>query len=158
SAPDHLISSIRGLHFQSTSCTGLRGGRHVALYCYSRSARVFQLRHAADGHLAGLLFGQWHAARSPSSCFPSALALRLPLPLLPLPLWVAALRPRALANWAIAAAGVLLFFSLTCRVQIGVRYMLPLVALAIAGLSAAVVRTWEFLPSIRARRSLTLAA
>jgi hypothetical protein len=49
---------------------------------------------------------------------------------------VAVCRPQALANWACALALALLIFSVTCRVQIGIRLILPLVVLAIIGLAA----------------------
>src|SRR5262249_6045632 len=143
---------------QTGKAAALSVARHIPLCIHAWDAIVFQMRHNANGHFGVFLFGQWHPDRTVWYYFPAALAIKLPLPLLLLPLWIAAVRPRALANWAMAAAGVLLVFSLTCRVQIGVRYMLPLVALAIAGLSAAVVQTWKTLPSIRARRSLALAA
>jgi hypothetical protein len=66
-----------------------------------------------------------------------ALSIKLTVPLLLLPLWLALVRPSALRNWGCIAAGALLLFSLTCRVQIGVRLMLPLVVLAIVGLAGA---------------------
>jgi hypothetical protein len=68
-----------------------------------------------------------------------ALTIKLSLPLLALPLVLAAVRPRALANWACLAAGALLLFSLTFRVQIGIRLVLPLVGLAAVGLAGALV-------------------
>jgi hypothetical protein len=54
-----------------------------------------------------------------------------------LPLLVALVKPRALWNWACLAALVLLAYSVTCRVQIGIRFMFPLMALASAGVGAA---------------------
>src|SRR5262249_13951013 len=42
-------------------------------------------------------------------------------------------------NWACLSAAALLLFSLNCRVQIGIRLILPLVVLLIVGLAAAVV-------------------
>jgi len=49
------------------------------------------------------------------------------------------LRPRALMNWACLATAVLVICSLKFQVQIGVRLVLPLVALGVVGLSAALV-------------------
>jgi hypothetical protein len=106
-------------------------------------AVLFQVHHNALGHdsatyLLGRAFDRpvWYY-------FPLALCIKLTLPLLALPLVLAVLRPRALANWACAAALALLALSPTFRVQIGVRFVLPLVALAVVGLAAAVVRAWR---------------
>jgi hypothetical protein len=46
-------------------------------------------------------------------------------------------RPRRLANVALLAAALLLLFSLTSRIQIGVRLVLPVVALLLIGLAVA---------------------
>ncbi len=99
---------------------------------------VRQIKHNIRGHGTYLL-GRV-AERSIWYYFPVALTIKLSLPLLILPLALAVLRPRALANWACLAALALLAFSLTCRVQIGVRLVLPLVALAVIGLAAAAAR------------------
>src|SRR5207302_1428976 len=57
-------------------------------------------------------------------------------------------------NWALVAAASLLVFSLTCRVQIGVRYMFPLVGLATVGLAAAMVETIQAVGHVWFRRIL----
>ncbi len=98
---------------------------------------VRQVRHNIRGHGVFLL-GEVHP-RALWYYFPVALAIKLPLPLLLLPLVVVVARPAALANWACLGAGILLLFSLNCRVQIGIRLVLPLVALGAAGLAAAAV-------------------
>ena len=69
--------------------------------------------------------------------FPVALSIKLPLALLTAPLLLAVFAPRRLANFACLAALSMLAFSLSYRVQNGVRMQLPLIALAIVGLSAA---------------------
>jgi hypothetical protein len=69
------------------------------------------------------------------------LTIKISPPLLIAPLVLVFLRPRSLKNWACMSAGALTLFSLACRVQIGVRFMLPLVALAVVGLAAGVVQT-----------------
>jgi hypothetical protein len=68
------------------------------------------------------------------------LTIKLSLPLLIGPLLLLAVRPRALVNWACLTAAFLLLYSLTFRVQIGIRMVLPLVAFAVVGLAASVVR------------------
>ena len=67
------------------------------------------------------------------------LTIKLGVPVLLLvPLLLLLLRPQALLNWACLTAGVLLPLSLTFRVQLGIRLILPLVVLALVGLAAAV--------------------
>src|SRR5207245_1091718 len=48
-------------------------------------------------------------------------------------------RAKSLANWAILTAAALILFSLTFRVQIGIRMVFPVVVLLVLGLAAAVV-------------------
>src|SRR5207245_1609498 len=72
--------------------------------------------------------------------FPVVATIKLTLPLLLAPMVLAAFGPRGLRNWACVAAAILLAFSLTYRVQIGIRILLPCVAFAVVGLSAAAVR------------------
>jgi hypothetical protein len=109
---------------------------HLPLHRFAVDALLFQWRHQSAGHGGAFLFGEWH----PEPIwyyFPATLALKLSLPLLLAPVVLLVLRPRWLLNPAVLAAVLLLLFSTTCRVQIGVRFMLPLVALAIVGLAAA---------------------
>ena len=72
--------------------------------------------------------------------FPVALAIKCTIPFLMLPLAVALLRGRALFNWPLLAALALLAYSLGCRVQIGIRFMFPLMALVAAGCGPAIVQ------------------
>src|SRR5262249_44222515 len=72
--------------------------------------------------------------------FPVALSIKATIPLLVLNLGLALARPRALWNWPLLAALALLVFSLTCRVQIGIRFFLPLIALVCIGVSVGVVQ------------------
>jgi hypothetical protein len=102
---------------------------------------VRQMRHNVHGHGCYLL-GQAHA-RAMWYYFPVLFTIKLSVPLLLLPLVLLAVRWRSLLNWAVAAAAVLLVFSLTCRVQIGIRLLLPLVVLAVIGLTAALVQTCQ---------------
>lgn len=97
-----------------------------------------QVGHNLRGHEVFLL-GEYRA-RSVWYYFPVLLTVKLSLPLLLAPLLIAAIRPRAFWNWACMAAGVLLLFSLACRVQIGIRLLLPLVVLAAIGLGAALAQ------------------
>src|SRR5262249_61232075 len=104
----------------------------------------------------GYLLGKVHA----HGCwyfFPAALSMKLSLSLLALPLVLLMLRPRALTNWACLGALALLAVSLTCRVQIGVRMFLPLIALGAVGLGAAAVAAWRNSEGWRSRVLATAA-
>src|SRR4029077_10434918 len=69
-----------------------------------------------------------------------ALTIKLGVPLLFMVGLAALCGWRALVNWASLSALALLVFSFNCRVQIGIRLVLPLVVLAVVGLAAAVVK------------------
>jgi hypothetical protein len=66
-----------------------------------------------------------------------ALSIKITLPMLFAPLLLLACRPKSLKNWAIVCGLVLLAFSFTYRVQIGIRLILPVLALLVVGLAAA---------------------
>jgi hypothetical protein len=102
---------------------------------------VRQIQHNIRGHGAYLL---GHTApRALWYYFPVLVTIKLSLPVLLGLLGLLLLRPRTLANWASLAAAALLVFSLCCRVQLGIRMVLPLVVLAIVGLAAAAVQTFR---------------
>jgi hypothetical protein len=123
---------------------------HLRIFSNAGDAITRQVRHNVCGHGVYIL-GQRYE-RAVWYYFPLVLTIKLTLGLLIAPLVVAVLRGRSLRNWALAATVALLLFSFLCRVQIGVRFMLPLVALAVVGLSAAVVETVRALgPGWRAR-------
>src|SRR5262249_33920644 len=89
---------------------------------------------------------------------PLALTMKLSVPFLFLPLLVSVVRLRSLGNWACLAACALLALSVTYRVQIGIRLILPVLGLAAIGWAAAVVNTCRWLAARKAeaRRSRTL--
>jgi len=96
-----------------------------------------QVGHNARGHGAYLL-----GVTSPSALwwyFPVLLTIKLTVPVLLLLLVLSLLAPRHLLNPALAGVLGLLVFSVFCRVQIGIRFMFPLLALLLIGLSGAVV-------------------
>jgi len=111
---------------------------HLCIFCNAGYALVRQVAHNMRGHGVYLLGASerryfWYY-------FPVALSMKLTLSLLLAPLLVAALRWRALLNWATVAAAALLAFSLSCHVQIGVRLVMPLCVLLAIGLAAGLVR------------------
>ncbi len=96
---------------------------HLRIFTNAGQGLVKQIQHNIRGHGVFLL-GEVRP-RAIWYYFPVALSIKMTLAALLLPLVVAAIRPRALRNWAVVAALVLLLFSLTSRVQIGVRMLLP---------------------------------
>jgi hypothetical protein len=131
----------------------------ATLYCgrltNATEAILFQIRHNAIGHGGTYLLGAW--SDTPLwYYFPALLTIKAPIALLAAAILIAAVRPRALANWPAAAAGIMLLMSLTCRIQIGIRYLLPCLALAVVGLSVAGVRAWRRLPADWARRGFAV--
>ena len=112
---------------------------HLHIFSNAGEGLVQQIKHNLRGHNA-YLFGTAYR-RGVWYYFPVALAIKTTLPLLLLPVIVALVRSRALWNWASCAALALLIFSVRCRVQIGVRFMLPLLALLAIGMAIAVVQS-----------------
>src|SRR5205823_4751390 len=131
----------------------------AALYCRGfapfRDVIAVQVQHNANGHGGTFLLGAWSDVPL-RSYFPTLLTIKLPVPLLILPILIACIRPRALANWPFAAAGIILLASLTCRIQIGIRYLLPCLAFAIVGIAVAGVSVWQWLPAGWFRRGYSL--
>jgi hypothetical protein len=111
---------------------------HLHIFSNAGEGLVRQVKHNMHGH--GTYILGVSASRAVWYYFPVALAIKLSAALLALPALLLLLRPRELVNWACLAALVLLAFSMTCRVQIGVRLVLPLVVLAVVGLAAAAAR------------------
>jgi hypothetical protein len=111
---------------------------HLRVFSNAGHALARQVSHNVRGHGVYLL-GRTDP-RSLWYYFPVVLSIKLSLPVLLGPVILAGVRPRALVNWACLTAAVLVVFSLTCRVQLGVRLMLPLVVLLIIGTAAATVR------------------
>ncbi|MCI0702112.1 MAG: glycosyltransferase family 39 protein [Planctomycetia bacterium] len=114
----------------------------LPIFCNLTEGILFQVFQNTTGTPA-YLFGEVHPKPGVWYYFPVALSMKLPVPLLVLPVLVVIVRPRALANWAFLLAVVLLALSVTYRVQNGIRLVLPLVALWAVGLAVVVVRARE---------------
>jgi hypothetical protein len=114
---------------------------HLRIFRNAGDALARQTSHNVRGHGVFLL-GE-SDPRAVWYYFPVLLTIKLSLPLLAAPGVVALVNRRSLVNWACAAAAVLLVFSVFCRVQIGIRLLLPLVALTIVGLGAGAVQAWQ---------------
>jgi hypothetical protein len=138
---DDLVAWAHSLPQNGVGQTAVAVAEGLRLFPNAGYALARQVSHNVRGHGVYLL-GQTHQ-RALWYYFPVLLSIKLTVPLLLLPVLVALWRRRALLNWACVAAAALLGFSVACRVQIGVRFMLPLVALAVVGLSAAVAAAWR---------------
>jgi hypothetical protein len=108
---------------------------HLRIFNNAISALVYQLKHNMHGPPAYLL---GEVRSSFWYYYPLALIIKLSAGIFLVGLTVACLRPRALLNCATAAAAALLVFSVFMRLQIGVRLVLPLIALLLIGIAAAV--------------------
>jgi hypothetical protein len=123
---------------------GLAGGSlrwladHLAIFSNAGNAIAYQIRHNMRGHSTYLLGTSY--PRAVWCYFPVALSIKLTLSFLALPCVLAVLAPGALRNWACALAVLFLLFSLNCRVQTGVRFMLPLLTVTAICLAAALAR------------------
>jgi hypothetical protein len=108
---------------------------HLRIFSNAGEALVRQIRHNVRGHGAFLLGREY--ARAVWYYFPVLLTIKLSEPLLLAPLLIAVVRRRALANWSVLLAAVLVVYSLTFRVQLGIRMVLPIVVFAAVGVAAA---------------------
>lgn len=110
---------------------------HLCIFSNAGEGIARQIKHNMRGHGAYLLGASsdhafWYY-------FPVLFTIKLAIPLLVAPFALAAIRVRALNNWAGWAALALFAFSFNCRVQIGIRLVLPCLVLAIIGLSSAAI-------------------
>jgi hypothetical protein len=111
---------------------------HLTVFSNAGEGLIRQIKHNMRGHHGAYLLGTTYP-RAVWYYFPLAMCIKLSAPLVAAPVIVAFWRRRALANWALVSAAGLLLFSFTCRVQIGIRLVLPLVVLLVVGMAAAVV-------------------
>lgn len=130
---------------------------HLRIFSNAGEGLARQIKHnvrAEGGHWAYLL---GEVRRAFWYYFPLALTIKLSVPFLAIPVLLATIRPRTLLNWANLAAAALLIVSLTMRIQIGIRLVLPLISLLVVGMAAAAVQTCsECAPGWR--RHLLIAA
>jgi hypothetical protein len=108
---------------------------HLRIFSNGVEAIVRQIKHNSIGH--GVFIAGRTDPRALWYYFPVALTMKLTASLLALPLLVAIVRPRTLWNWVTVITAVLILFSVTSRVQIGIRLILPLVAFFIVGAAGA---------------------
>jgi hypothetical protein len=127
---------------------------HLRIFSNAGEAIVRQVRHNLRGH-GTFLLGESHP-RAPWYYFPAAMSIKLSEPLLLAPVFALVIRRRSLVNWALLSAALLVVYSLTFRVQLGIRMVLPVVVLGIAGIAATLAQLGEAVNPSR-RRSLLRA-
>lgn len=108
---------------------------HLRIFPNAGEGLVQQVRHNLRGHDA-FIFGQFFTG-SVWWYFPLVFTIKFSEPLLLVPVCLVLMAPRQLANWALVAAGLLLLFSVSAHVQIGARFLLPMVAFLVIGCAAA---------------------
>jgi hypothetical protein len=128
---------------------------HLRIFSNAGEGIARQIKHNLRGHGVYLLgessdHAIWYY-------FPVLFTIKLAVPLLVALTSVVALRPSALRNWALACAGILLLFSFNCRVQLGIRLVLPCVALFAVGLGAAIAGIAQRLGDGRGRSLIQFA-
>lgn len=126
---------------------------HLCIFSNAGMALVRQFRHNVQGH--GVFLLDQVERRAIWYYFPLALSIKSPLPWLLVPLLLVGMCRHALRNWACGAAFALLCFSLVCRVQTGIRLVLPLLSFAAVGLAAALVVARQRLALTKMRPLLT---
>ncbi|MGA2027920.1 MAG: hypothetical protein ABSH17_12775, partial [Syntrophobacteraceae bacterium] len=108
---------------------------HLRIFSNGTEAVVFQIGHNNIGQ------GMFIAGRTDPHAlwyyFPVAMTMKLTASLMALALLVAIVRPKALWNWVTLITAVLILFSVTFRVQMGIRLVLPLIGFFIAGVACA---------------------
>lgn len=127
---------------------------HLHVFPNAGEGLVQQVKHNFRGHGCYVL-GEWHP-RAVWYYFPVVLSAKLPEPLLVLTAGLLVFRPRRWLNPAGLIAIAYLLFSLSCRVQIGLRLVFPLVAMLNLAAVVAVCQTRS--PSARGYLMATVVA
>jgi len=127
--------------------------RELCIFPNAGEGLVQQIKHNMRGHGCFVL-GEWHP-RAVWYYFPIIFSQKLSEPLLLL-LALAVWKRENLRHPLAVASFVLLVFSLTCRVQIGIRLMLPTVCVFIL-FAAYAARTWPKLGAAAVLAMMTIA-
>jgi hypothetical protein len=128
---------------------------HLRIFSNGAEGLVRQIKHNNIGH--GVFIAGRTDPRALWYYFPVAMTMKLTASLLVLPLLVAAVRPRALWNWVTVLTGVLILFSVTFRVQIGIRLILPLVGFFAVGAAGGAANMVGAIKSVWRKRLAALA-
>jgi hypothetical protein len=115
--------------------------RELKIFTNAGEALLQQIKHNFRGHGTYLL-GEWHQRATPKY-FPIALSMKVPLPTIALLLAALVVHPRRLLIPTAGAALILLAFTPNCRVQIGIRFVFPLMVLTYITVAAAIAWAWN---------------
>ena len=113
---------------------------HLQIFPNAGEALLNQFKHNIRGHDTYLL-GEWYPGAT-KPYFPLALTMKLPIPVFVLLGAVLVIHPRSLWSPIGALALLLLVLSPNYRVQIGIRFMFPMVVLGYIALAAAIAHGW----------------
>lgn len=114
--------------------------RELKIFTNAGEGLLQQIKHNVRGHGTYLL-GEWHPRATPVY-FPLALSMKVPLPAIALLLAALVVHPRRLLVPTAGVALLLFAFTPNCRVQIGIRFVFVLMALAYISVGAAIARGW----------------
>ncbi len=113
---------------------------HVRIFPNAGVGLVYQFQHNFRGHGAYVV-GEWHT-HSVWYYFPLAMTMKLTLPVLLLLAVTLAFRPRSYSHALGLLAAFLILFTLNCRVQIGIRLILPVLSFLFIALAVALAKGW----------------
>jgi hypothetical protein len=114
--------------------------QHLKIFSNAGEGLLYQVKHNIRGHDT-FFIGQWYP-HATKPYFPVALTMKLPIAVFALLAAVLLVHPRRLWNPVGALALLLFLLSPNYRVQIGVRFMFPMVVLGYIAMSAAIARGW----------------
>jgi hypothetical protein len=112
----------------------------LKIFTNAGEALIHQIKHNMRGHGTYIL-GEWHERATPKY-FPLALSMKVPLPAIVLLLAALVVHPRRLLIPTLGAALILFAFTPNCRVQIGIRFVFPLLVFTYVTVAAAISRAW----------------
>jgi hypothetical protein len=112
---------------------------HLCLFTNAGEGIVQQIKHNIRGHGAYILGESWR--RSIWYYFPLALTMKVTVSVLAAVVIGLLLKRKNFWTWPALGAAALLLFSFNARVQIGVRLVLPLIALGIVALAIALAQS-----------------
>ncbi|HLW65506.1 MAG TPA: glycosyltransferase family 39 protein [Gemmataceae bacterium] len=151
-----LIRQARSLPDGAARAPAIWLAEHLQIFNNAGVGLSRQMQHNVQGHATYIL---GHGERRAFwYYFPLALSMKITTPLLVLALLCLLLRPQTLASAAGLTTFCLFLFSFTCRVQIGIRLVLPIIALLAISVAAATVRAWPQLAVAKQRRLLATAS
>lgn len=112
---------------------------HLRVFPNAGQGLAYQVQHNFRGHGTYVL-GDWFP-RAVWYYFPVALTMKLTIPVLLMLVGVLVGRPRSFAHPLGLLVAILLLFTINCRVQIGIRLILPFLTFLLVALAVALVRS-----------------